>query len=151
MKIKDFWYYVDFSAKWGCWEWMGRKNGKYEYGLVITKEETAMAHRVAWELTHGRIPDGMLILHHCDNPPCINPGHLYLGTHLDNARDKVNRGRIQRGEDHFKAKLRESDIVAIRKMYIPRRFSLRKIAAMYDVTYQNIEKIVKRQAWRHIK
>jgi hypothetical protein len=79
-----FWSRVDRSA--GCWEWQGARNGA-GYGVVSRDGRDHGAHRVAWELTHGPIPDGLFALHHCDNPPCVRPEHLYLGTAGDNLRD----------------------------------------------------------------
>lgn len=76
----------------GCWEWTGARLVK-GYGLVGNVGGTIQAHRAAWLLTHFVIPDGMQVLHRCDNPPCINPAHLFLGTPADNMRDMVAKGR----------------------------------------------------------
>lgn len=77
----------------GCWEWVGSKRD-YGYGQVYFKGKPARkAHRVAWELTHGPIPEGLDVLHDCDNPSCINPSHLHLGTHQQNMDEMVVRGR----------------------------------------------------------
>ena len=91
---KRFWEKVDKSGgDDGCWEWIA---GKYPngYGMFALKRQVVRcAHRVAWMLTHGDIPDGLFVLHKCDNRSCVNPSHLFLGTHKQNMQDMVNKGR----------------------------------------------------------
>lgn len=84
----------------GCWEWCGsRKGGRYGgYGTIFYGGKTESAHRVAYQLTYGVIPDGMVVCHRCDHPPCVRPDHLFLGTLSDNAQDCVNKGRHRGGE-----------------------------------------------------
>ena len=86
----------------GCWPWIA-SIGTDGYGKFWVRGRTTHAHRVAWELTHGQIPDDdpRLVCHHCDNPPCCNPAHLFLGTHSENAQDMVRKGR----DRHHKGKL----------------------------------------------
>lgn len=90
------WAKVDRSAS-GCWEWTGKSRSAFGYGLIrLSKAEGGKligAHRLAWELTNGPIPEGLCVLHSCDNPPCCRPDHLHLGTKADNMREKVERGR----------------------------------------------------------
>jgi hypothetical protein len=104
-----------------CWIWKGctLKDG---YGRVKFKGEYPIT-RVIWELLHGRIPDGMCVCHHCDNPPCVNPDHLF-GTHKDNRDDMIKKGR-QNSAGHGACghKLSESDIMNIRILDIPRNRS----------------------------
>jgi len=77
-----------------CWEWPGfRNNGKWPYGFFTLDGEQMPAHRAAWILAYGPIPDGIFILHRCDNPPCVRPSHLFAGTPLDNMRDMIAKGR----------------------------------------------------------
>lgn len=83
----------------GCWIWQGGANGQ-GYGVLRHDEMQHRAHRVSYELFVGPIDDGLLVLHHCDNPPCVRPDHLYAGTAADNARDAVERGRVARGDRH---------------------------------------------------
>lgn len=76
----------------GCWIWVGSKT-KLGYGKLTVSNKTTLAHRASWACTYGEIPDGMCVLHKCDNPKCINPKHLFLGTYFDNTRDMISKGR----------------------------------------------------------
>ena len=88
-----------FEAPSGCWEWLGAKygkrRGKARYGVMKVKKKMIPAHRLSWELHNGtEIPAGLLVCHSCDNPGCVNPDHLWLGTDRDNTMDAINKGRI---------------------------------------------------------
>ncbi len=87
-----FWNQVEKGNHNGCWVWIGALD-TLGYGHLTIKRKLRLAHRVSWELANGSIPDGLHVLHHCDNPPCVNPSHLFLGTHLDNMRDMIAKGR----------------------------------------------------------
>lgn len=91
--IAAFWARTDRSGE--CWVWTGQTIGKpgFAYGIVTRQQQRTLAHRMAYELTHGPIPEGLFVCHHCDNPPCIRPDHLFLGTHADNMRDMAAKGR----------------------------------------------------------
>lgn len=86
-----FWLRVDRSGD--CWRWTGTHKATGYGRLSWGGRRAAPAHRVAWELTHGVIPDGVHVLHRCDNPTCVNPAHLFLGTHADNMSDRREKGR----------------------------------------------------------
>lgn len=95
-----FWANVLRGADNECWEWQGvRMRTAFPYGRIGQGHNVLLAHRVSWELHNGPILDGLFVLHHCDNPPCVNPAHLFLGTHGDNMRDMASKGRqwLQRG------------------------------------------------------
>ena len=89
--VDDFWQQVTKTHSYGCWTWEGKRDRK-GYG----RWKKHLAHRESWRRANGSIPDGMWILHHCDNPPCVNPAHLYPGTVIENVRDMVTRGRNYR-------------------------------------------------------
>lgn len=99
-----FWRHVRKSD--GCWEWQGNRNNR-NYGMSWYHPlgKKIPAHRVSWLLAHGEIPEGMCVLHKCDNRPCVRPDHLFLGTHSDNTRDMNAKGRgfsLHRGKTHCK-------------------------------------------------
>lgn len=89
--IDRFWSHVDKSGD--CWIWTAAKKRR-DYGGFVLHGKGRYAHRVSWQITYGDIPDGMNVLHHCDNPSCVNPNHLFLGNQSDNARDMVSKGRM---------------------------------------------------------
>lgn len=100
--LKRFWSKVAFTANPNkCWEWQAGKT-KYGYGELMIKNKQVYAHRLSWELTYGEIPDGLFVCHKCDNPKCVNPNHLFLGTNLDNVRDMVSKGRNKLPNKSFK-------------------------------------------------
>jgi hypothetical protein len=93
-----FWAKVRKSE--GCWEWVGSKipKGYGNIGISYRPPKSALAHRVSWEIHFGPIPGGMFVCHHCDNPGCVRPDHLFLGTNLDNIRDSESKGRFHAGD-----------------------------------------------------
>jgi hypothetical protein len=135
-----------------CWEWTGRLSRR-GYGLVYVDGAYTGAHRWAWTLLNGSIPTGLLVCHHCDNPPCCNPDHLFLGTNADNmaAMQAKGRGRLPRqvfrGEDNACARLTEQQVVAIRQLY--RRGGGRQLAREYNVSDELISLIVTGKVWAH--
>ena len=82
-----------------CWEWMGARTTA-QYGEISRNYEIHLTHRISWKLFNGPIPDGMHILHHCDNPPCWNPEHLFLGDNQANTDDKIAKGRMRHGHSY---------------------------------------------------
>jgi hypothetical protein len=132
----------------GCWVWMDWVNDK-GYGMLnLPGERKVRAHRFSWELNHGPIPDGMKVLHKCDNPPCVNETHLFLGTAQDNARDMVLKGRQWAKPGVSPVKLTWAKVTQIRIMYARGKHSAEKIAWIYGVDPQTIGRILKGQHWQ---
>lgn len=149
-----FWEKVSKSS--GCWEWTGCK-GKKGYGEIGIggKRGTAFAHRVSYELHHGAIPDGMHILHKCDNPSCVRPDHLFAGTHTDNMRDMwaKERGRCDGagrvGSANGNHRLTEAQVTDILEQLGDGK-SRRSIGNQYGVSKTLIGLIAKGKVWKHV-
>lgn len=105
----------------GCLEWAGYRNSS-GYGQIGINKRVVLTHRLAWEIANGPIPDGLVVRHRCDNPPCANVDHLELGTHADNVADAVERGRSARGLRLPQTVLSDADVVEIRRRY--RKFTI---------------------------
>lgn len=153
-----FWSRVDRSNADGCWIWTGTLDGNMGYGrFTFGRGGRAPAHRVAFALRHGRIPR-LLVCHTCDNPPCVNPAHLWEGTAADNNRDRANKGRTvrpirdesrvryARGERHGSAKLTAPDVVAIRQDPRP----LSRVSKTYGISTSTAGRIKRRELWRDV-
>lgn len=147
----QFWRHTIFAPN-GCWPWIGARFAK-GYGRVrISRTKTRMAHRIAFELANGcQIPDGMMVCHRCDNPPCCNPQHLFLGTARDNVRDCMHKNRRAdlKGERHPSVKLTVADVLTIRARRVAGE-RLQDIAAAFGVTIQNVHCICARKTWGHV-
>lgn len=140
-----------------CWEWEAGRQSRIkgrDYGIVWMHGIKWKAHRLAWMYEFGPIPEGLNVLHKCDNPPCCNPNHLFLGTHLDNVTDCLNKGRGNRelGEDRYNAKLTEKDIKEIRRRYQPRhpKNSGHALAREFGIAPTMAHAIITRKRWRHV-
>lgn len=139
-----FWQSVSVGGDDTCWEWQaGRNEDGYGY-LRWHGHKTEKAHRVAWILRFGEIPDDIEVCHQCDNPPCCNPHHLFLGTHTDNIRDMVAKGRLvtPRGEQHGEAKFSDAEIIEMRSKH-QAGWKPQDIAKQYGVSQGYIYYILK--------
>lgn len=136
----------------GCWEWQGRceTNGYARIKRKQSRQQVAV-HRLSWEMVNGPIPDGLDVLHKCDNRKCVRPSHLFLGTDVDNMQDMLKKGRANkaRGERHGNAELVEQDIRAIRKLY-EAGSTLKEIADGYGISEMHASRIVRRLRWAHV-
>jgi len=151
-----FWAGVAFlgAGQDDCWNWRGPKN-KLGYGRIGEgghHGKLLLTHRLSWELANGPIPAGLCVLHHCDNPSCVNPRHLFLGTIADNSRDMINKGRAasKKGERNGQAKLTEEDVHEIRWM-LSRGALHRVIAEKYGVARPTIGLINSGGTWAWLK
>lgn len=134
----------------GCWPWQGNTN-ELGYGTLHHRDRSQLAHRLSWELHHGSIPAGMLVCHHCDNPPCVNPAHLFVGTNRDNVDDMHRKGRARplRGSQHPASKLNEEAVRTIRQLSDEGWLQCR-LAERYGVSAPLIAKVVRREIWTHV-
>jgi HNH endonuclease len=132
----------------GCWEWTAYIN-RHGYGTIEDNYKPKPAHRASFELHCGEIPKGMHVLHVCDNRKCVNPKHLFLGTHADNMADMIAKGREQRGAAHKRpnAKLTEMDVLAIKAA---RGISQKALGAQYGVGQDQISRIRSGKRWSYL-
>lgn len=149
---RNFWETVDVGDVFECWPWLLSLNHA-GYGQVSRGGRYMRAHRVAWELENGRrVPDGMCVLHACDNPRCCNPHHLRIGTHAENMREMVirRRGRSRRGTSHANAKLDEAAVRKI-KAALGKGTSQRTLSREFRVSPACIWAIKNGRTWRHVE
>lgn len=144
-----FWAQVTVLGPNDCWEWQGHRNRK-GYGQLWFIDQTIAAHRVTWILTHGFIPDGLWVLHKCDNPSCVNPNHLFLGTNDDNVADKLTKKRQPYGTRIPLAKLNEQQVVEARKRFAEGGISMAALARTYGVSSMSMRNVIYRATWRHV-
>jgi hypothetical protein len=177
--IRIFWSRVEkLATECGCWIWIGAC-GDSTHGQQRIHDVICATHRVSWAIHHGPIPSGLNVLHHCDNPSCVRPDHLFLGTQQDNVDDMMRKGRastgarhseilkrvVQRGANHvFKrrpdliprgeaqgqAKLKTIDVIAIREIYARGFVTQQQLGTMYGVHQNCISQIIRRVRWSHI-
>lgn len=147
----DFWARVDRrGGPDACWPWLGTRTGD-GYGCIRWQRRQRRAHRVAYELTHGPILDGLWVLHSCDVRLCQNPAHLRVGTHDDNMRDKTERGRNRapRGEEHANHVLTAKNVREIRELYAAGE-TVGLIAWRFGMPHGVVSRIVHRKSWKHV-
>lgn len=146
-----------------CWEWTAHRRG-LGYGEMWVNGRNVVTHRFSFALANGPIPAGLFVCHRCDNPPCVNPDHLFLGTHDDNMADRSAKGRqakgdrqgarlhpetVVRGEAHHSAKLSEADVLAIRARSLSGETML-KLSKEYRVDHATVRRIVTGHTWKHL-
>lgn len=135
-----------------CWEWTGCR-GSGNYGRInVGGTEVALSSRVSWVVHNGTIPDGLCVLHKCDNPPCVNPHHLFLGTMDDNTKDMFSKGRAARsvGECSGNSKMSTELVLEIRRKFATEHIRKSELARMFCVAGPTISQIVNRVTWRHV-
>ena len=147
-KNLDNWFWPRITKTEGCWEWDAVD--KLPYGSVNFNKKRQSAHRVSYQLFNGKIHNGLSVLHKCDNPACVNPEHLFLGTHQDNMNDMVSKGRQNngglRGEQSGKSKMTNEQVKAIQSSNL----SCAKLAKIYGISRSGIW-YIKSSGWNHLR
>lgn len=145
-----FWASVKADDLNSCWIWIGGKN-ESGYGRINFKNrEVKLAHRVAFELCFGPIPEGKKVCHRCDNPPCCNPFHLFIGTQADNMADCLKKNRFAKGESRPDSKLTNEQVRYIRENYSFRKVTHKMLGKLFGVSSGCVLKVIKNRTWSHI-
>jgi hypothetical protein len=147
---------IDKTTPNGCWVWGGDKN-RAGYGTITIFAKRAhskrlgrvFTHRVMWTETHGEIPSGMCVLHRCDNPPCCNPNHLFLGTYADNSNDKVRKNRQARGTQLPQSRLTEATVKEILVAYAA-GIPAATLARRFNVHHETVGYVLRGKTWAHV-
>lgn len=143
--LDSFWSKV-VRKEDACWEWRGSRDSS---GYATLGKHKEPAHRLSYRLHCGDIPRGMVVCHRCDNPPCTNPDHLFLGTPAENSADMVRKGRSNRGERNGHARLTEADVLTIRAER-SEGWTLQAIATTHGLSIPGVHDIVTRRRWAHV-
>lgn len=147
-----FWRFVAKSE--GCWSWVGGSKAQKGYGLLQTGgrgSARVLAHRLSYEIHHGPIPDGLVVMHKCDNPNCVNPDHLRVGTTSENVKEAYEKRRkvspFKRGADHHGALLNEE---AVRIIRAHPTTPLKPLAAMFGCSTNAVSAVRNGRTWKHV-
>ncbi len=149
--VRRFWEHVKPGEETDCWPWLSEGEIPKGYGKLFCRRPDGSryvlrGHRISYLLHKGAIPDGLVVRHACDNPPCCNPAHLLIGTKADNARDMVERGRSNKpaGMRHPRRVLSETQVAEIRRRYV----TMRQLAQEYGVAISTISGVIHGATWR---
>jgi hypothetical protein len=144
-----FWLQVNIQRD-GCWEWKGHTDPR-GYAHIVVDKVRVHVHRYSYQLHFGPIPPGLCVCHHCDNPKCVRPGHLFLGTNKDNTDDMLRKGRgpDQRGSRNPGSRLTEADVSEIKRR-IRGKDRLNLIAQDFGVSDGTISQIKFGKTWKHV-
>ena len=147
---RRLWKYIAVRDPHECWLWQGYQDpsGHGQIKCFGRQGQSYKAHRVAYTVAYGPIPEGLVVRHRCDTPACCNPNHLVLGTHADNVRDRVARGRSAVGPRNGRAKLTPEQVATIRERLTSGTESLQTIGASYGVDRKTIRLIRDGLTWR---
>ena len=155
------WKHISINHETGCWEWVGAKF-KSGYGVIVL-DRYRRAHRVAYESYKGSIPEGLCVCHTCDFPACVNPDHLFAGTHAENMRDMGRKGRASnenalkalaldpvKGERHGMSRCTEAQVIEMRAMRSEKGITYTEMAARFGINYSTAAMAVTGKTWAHL-
>ena len=151
--MKRFWDKVQKTKKDKCWIWLACKD-KNGYGQFYLNGKSEKSHRVSYMLANRcSILKNFNILHKCDNPCCVNPKHLFLGTQKDNVKDMIHKGRRSdtKGNANGHAKINDQDVIEIKRLFHEDKLNQTQISQLYPINNRMISRIITGQAWSHIK
>jgi len=161
--VERFWSKVDRSGgPDACWLWTAKSSHRFGYGkfYLSSLDNVVHAHRFAYFPAHGEIPDGMFVCHDCpdgDNPRCVNPAHMFLGTNLDNMRDREAKGRHPHtptwagvGSANPNAKMTEEQVIEARRNYADGGLTQTQLAQRFGISPQMMNKIILSRHWTHL-
>lgn len=143
-----FWEKVDRSG--ACWIWTASTRGDGYGAFQVETHRQISAHRFSYELHHGPIPAGMVVMHSCDIPRCVNPDHLSVGTSAENAADSARKARRHRGSRNSQAKLTEGQVLDMRERYAAGGVTHADLAQAYGVSRALVSVIITRKIWSHL-
>lgn len=158
MKFQRFWSKVKIQR--GCWVWKATMD-RHDYGKLLVgsrKDGTRRirrAHRISYEIVRGEIPEGLQVLHKCDNPPCVRPSHLVLGTHKDNMSDMYAKNRRDHkkigrpGELHHNCKITSEIALEIRRLCADGK-SQQEVGELFGLSQTHVGRIVRGERWTHV-
>jgi hypothetical protein len=152
-RAEHFWSRVARTDDlFSCWEWQGPLSHSGYGQMNMGRRGSRMpAHRFSWELHYGPIPECLFCCHHCDNPICVRPDHLFLGTLQENLADMRAKGREARGLGHGMTKLTEAQVREIRRRYAEGGISMRALGAEFGICAPQVCEIVNRKKWAHLE
>lgn len=147
-QIELFWKLVDKRSPDECWEWIGKKT-RDGYGSLHRNGKAYSAHRASYEISAGKSPAGFVVMHTCDNPACVNPAHLRLGTIVDNMQDMIAKGRQSKTYSK-RTRLTEAQVVEIRRSFLSGESKM-SLSRRFGVVAKTIRQIVRYEIWKNVQ
>ena len=145
-----FWSKVSRGSDDECWEWQGAKLPNGGHGQCIAGDVVTVSSRIAWALTNGNLPTDKVICHSCDNPPCCNPAHLFIGTQTMNMNDRHSKGRSPKGSQIGTSRLTEDQVREIRELYSSGKLASPSLSIKFNVAQSTISRVINRVGWDHV-